>query len=269
MTHPDLFNYLDISQFLMDYYKWKKSITPRFSISKWAEDLGSISKVTLRFILNKRRKISLSTTQIFMNYFQLSHDYKEYFENLVIYSQTKTATEKQAVGQVLIQLQRKQFKQAILPIENSQVNVFAPVVLTLLTFDDLKKTETDIAALLEVDVHLISSILTDLVQKGIVQKKDDHTYHFPEKTFKIPAGAGLKKFYEYWISRSKEALEMPFETRRFRALKFALTPEEFNELVDKMNDYSVALLSKHQSPYIEGRRLYMFETALFPITKPS
>jgi uncharacterized protein (TIGR02147 family) len=267
MTRPLLFDYLDVSQYLADYLRWKKSLNSGFSIAKWAAEMGFDNQVTLRFILKKRRSISATTTKALKTYLCHSSEEEKYFEALVAYSQAKTSTEKHALGAILIQLQRKQFKQTFLPPESAGRHLYTPLILTLLTFEDFKKTTENIACLLGLDFESTQEALNNLEHDGLVIKHPNSTYHFSEKTFRISGSSALKDFYRYWIDRAKSALDLPYEVRRYRALNFALTPEEFTEITEQLNDYSLVLLSKYQSSSLEGRRLYMYETAVFPTSQ--
>ncbi|MBO9665778.1 MAG: TIGR02147 family protein, partial [Bdellovibrio sp.] len=230
-------------------------------------ELGFDSPVTLRFILKKRRNISKTTVKVLISNLRLNDLEANYFENLVAYSQAKTSAEKQALGASLIKIQRQQFQQFMVPTKMMERNVFAPVILTLLTFDDFARTAKNISTLLGLEEATAEEILSSMAADGLITLLDDQTYHFAESTFKVAGGESLKDFYRYWIDRSKQALELPFEQRRYRALKFALTPEEFSEVIEKLNEYSLLLLSKYQSSALEGRRLYMYETAVFPVSK--
>ncbi|MNJ91379.1 hypothetical protein D3C87_90300 [compost metagenome] len=267
MKKPSIYDYLDVTQYLVDYLTWKKSLHSEFSIAQWASELGVINKVTLRFILKKQRTISAATAKRLEMNLNLTGDEAAYFANLVEYSQAKSVTEKQAVGAMLIKLQRKQFQQVSVPCKTASRHHFTPVVLTLLTFTDIVKNAATLSRLLNLDEETAQKILSELEADGLITRSADATYYFSETTFRIPANPNLKAFYEYWIDRAKEALAMPYEVRRYRALKFALTPEEFNEIVEKMNEYSMVLLSQYQSSQLEGRRLYMYETAVFPISR--
>lgn len=51
-----------------------------------------------------------------------------------------------------------------------------------------------------------------------------------------------------------------------RSLKFALSPQDSTEFVERINDFAIACLSEFDSAEIKGKKLYMFETALFPIS---
>jgi len=263
---PIIYDYLDAAQFLNAYLDWLKSQRPGFSIAKWADELGFESKVTLRFILKKQRSISPRTIQVLRANLNLNNNEAEYFDSLVIYSQAKTVAERQALGAALMKLQRGQFQQKILPAATAGRHAFTPVILTLLTFSDIVKDVTHIARLLMIEESEAEKVLTDLLNDGLVSQNQDGTYDFKETTFRVTTSAGLRGYYEYWIDRSKRALDLPLEERRYRSLKFALSKEEFEEVVEKINDYSMLLLSKYQASSLEGKRLYMLESALFPIS---
>jgi len=267
MNKPSIYDFLDVTQYLTSHFEWRKSVDSQFSIAKWAAELGFQSKVTLRFILKKQRSISSRMAAVLKANLKLSENEGLYFESLLAYTQAKTTTEKQALGVALMKLQRHQFHQTELPLDAVTRHVFSPIVLTLLTFNDFEKNKTNIAKLLMLEENQAEKILDDLEADGLITQNPDKTYQFTSATFRIPDSPSLKKFYEYWIDRSKAALELPMEVRRYRALKFALTEEEFKDVVEKMNEYSLLLLSKYQSSTLTGRKLYMYESAIFPISE--
>ncbi len=269
MKKLNIFDYLDIIQFLNDYLQGKKAEAGGYSIAKWAKEMRFDNQVTLRFILKKRRAISKSTALALAENLKLSGAETDYFHALIAHGQAKTAVEKQAVGSTLLKLQRGQFQQTAIPAEKAARDVLTPVLLTLLTFEDVPKNVSELARLLEVEPARIDRALQDLVADGVVERTDhQEEYKFGSKTFRVTGGENLKAFYRYWMDRSKDALEMPFEVRRYRALQFALTQEEFTEVTEKMNEYAMMLLTKYQSSELEGRRLYMYKSSVFPISKP-
>lgn len=266
-TKPDVFDFLDAAQFLQSYFEWRKYLKNGFSIAEWCEELNFGSRVTLRFILKKMRRISSRSGEILKK--NLFHTLAEAqcFDALVAYSQAKTSEERKAFGAALLNIHKQRIKFETVDAEVAGQNIFGPLVLTLMTFKDFKKNAKTLSYLLQVDIDLIENILSEFEKAKIISKNQDGHFEFAASLLKIPDNPGLKKFYEYWIDRSKKALSLPVETRKYRALNFALTQEEYQKILEKLDEYAMGLLNQFNNPNLENRTLYMFESSLFPISQ--
>lgn len=262
---PEVYDYLDAVQYLNAHLSWRKSKAANFSVSQWAANVGC-SKVTLRFLLRRKRSITKAVMEAFVRDLLLDPKGAEYFEIMIAYNQARTITERNALGARLVSIQKSRFTQSVVEPVTSVLHAIAPVIMTALTFSDVEKTAAGLAKLLDLDVIAVASSLANLADEGVIKKCDDGTYSFTDRTFTIPDSIKLKEFYEFWIERSKEALLLPTSVRKYQSLKFALTPEEYQEVVECCQDYAVSLLSRFQSDIIGGRNLYMFESSLFPIS---
>ncbi len=119
-----------------------------------------------------------------------------------------------------------------------------------------------------IDEEYVEKVLKDLEADGLIKKTGEDTYDSTNSLFRIPDAKSLRHYYEYWLDRSKAALDLPMEERKYRSLKFALSKEEYAEILENINEYSITLLSKYQSSSLEGRRLYMYNSTLIPVSKP-
>lgn len=269
-NRPNILEYLDAAQYLQDYFDWRKSMEKGFNYTVWAEQLCLGSKTILRFILKKRRNISRNMISVFKANLNLVDHEAEYFDNLVGYSQAKSTTERKTYGQALLRAQKSHYSQITMESSKVASNVYGPVLLTLLTFSDLKKTADHVAGLLGVPTETAREIMNLFVQQGVLVKHGDEEYSFSANAFKIPNNLGsleLKKFYEFWLGKSIQALETNPERRRFRSLKFALNQEEYEEILQVLNDHATAILSRNHREQLSGRSLYMLNTVLFPVTQ--
>lgn len=266
---PSIYEFLDVIQYLKCCFQWRQSEQPKFSIASWAEELGVGSRVTLRFILRRQRSLSPRTAQVLISNLKLDDHEAQYFETLRSYSQAKSTIQREAFGKALMKLSKEKFYQKEIQANVGAKNIFGPVILTLLTFADLKKDAKTIAELLEISANEVQSILDDLESDDAIVRLADGTYFFSDNAFQIPNDVSLKKFHEFWIDRARKALELPFNVRRFRALKFALSEDDFEKLLIQINDVAMALLSRFQNDSaLTGKRLYLYETILFPVSKP-
>lgn len=265
---PSVFDYLDVCQFLQTHYEWRKEHNPDFSLAKWSEELGLGSKVTLRFILKGMRSISPRSALVFRSQLFTTDLERNCFDALISYSQAKTTSEKQSFGMTLLALHKQSMTYVAVDASVVEKSIYAPLVLALLTFQDLPKNSKTLAQLLNADENLISRVLEQLESEKLVNQSSCGEYQVQGDLFKFPDNPSLRKFYEYWIDRSKQALDLPREVRKYRSLNFALTPGEYETALEKLNEYAAGLMSKFNHDSFSGRRLYMYETCLFPVSEP-
>lgn len=269
LSSPDIFDFLDVVLFLQEYYKYKKSINKNFSYSSWCQELNIGSNTILRFILQRKRRITLKTAEILKINLKLNNSECEYFNYLLSYSQSNTEAERTASGSKLIAIQCSRYKQNIINPELASSDALMPVILTLLSFTDFKATNESIAEALDISIDNIQIVMQQLLINNLV-RIDNEMYFSKVNSFKIadqPYLMSLRKFHEFWLEKSKAAFDLDFKERRFRALKFSLSEDEFNLAIEKINKFSIELLSQFNHSTIEGRRLYMLENVLFPVTK--
>lgn len=267
---PSIYNFLDIIHYLDGYFKWRKNHNGKFTYSEWCKELNLGNKTTLRFILQRKRPISKATANAFKIQLGLELAEEYYFDYLLMYSQPKSEAERNAAGTKLIDIQRHFFKADEYDANILCKDALGPVILTLIMFKDFQATEKNIAKLLNVDLAKIKNILKSYLDAQIIQIDEFGVYLIQSNSIKVsdkPNAESLKNFHRYWLNKSQESLELDFKLRRFRALNFALTEDEFNDFVERINDFALSVLSKFNNPYITGRRMYMLETVLFPTTE--
>lgn len=267
---PLIYNFLDIVQYLDEYFKWRKHQNEKFTYSEWCKELNLGNKTTLRFLLQRKRPISKATAKAFKAHLQLEHQEEYYFDYLLMYSQPKSEAERSAAGAKLIEIQRGLFKSDEFDADQLCKDALGPIVLTMIMFKDFEATEENIAHLLKVDALQIRNILKVYLELKVVKLNDAGIYYIESSSLKVsdkPNAEALKKFHQYWLTKSQEALQLDYKLRRFRALNFALTTDEFNDFVERINDFAISVLSKFNNSSLDGRRMYMLETAFFPTTE--
>src|SRR3989344_2353953 len=228
---PSIYSFLDLIQYLEVYFKWRKATDPKFSYSQWTTELNIGNKTTIRFILQRKRRISKITAQAIKKHLNLDHQEEFYYDYLLIYSQPKSEAERNAAGSKLIEIQRHLFK-----INPSQ----------------------------------LKDLLNFYVENNVLTKSADNIYSILTDSIKVndkPNAKSLREYHEFWLAEGAKALNLDFSLRRFRSLNFALSENEFNDLVDRINDFAIGLLSKYSTDRLSDRRMYMLETALFPISE--
>lgn len=269
ILRPNIFEFLDVIQYLQEHYKWRKQIDPKFSYTAWSSELNIGSKTILRFILQRRRKISARSALVIRSNLKLKGDEIQYFDYLLSYSQPRSEAERSASGAKLMKMQKSQYQQQEFEAESVTEDVFGPIVLTLLTFKDFKATDKNIALFLNLELSRVQILMNQLKENKLISLVDEE-YKIATDAVKIknqPHLKSLQLFHNHWLDRSKEAMTLDYNLRRFRSLKFALTEREFEKAVERINEFALTILNEFHSQNLEGRRLYMIENVLFPISE--
>ena len=254
---------------MQSYHNWRKATNIDFTYTQWCTELNLGSKTTLRFLLQRKRRISSAVAKALKYNLSLDLNEQEYFEYLLIFSQPKSPAERTSAGAKLIQLQRRLFHQKEFDESIASIDAVGPIILTLLTFKDFHATELTIADFLNISLKDVYRIMQFYVDQGKVRFQNN-TYSIDVDSFKVkdlPNSKSLEHFHKYWLDQSQKAFLLDFKLRRFRSLNFALSEEEFQSCLEKINDFAFSILSQHNNTHLEGRRLYMFESVLFPVSK--
>ncbi|MES2803918.1 MAG: TIGR02147 family protein [Bdellovibrionota bacterium] len=269
-SSPQISDFIDLVDYLKCYYEWRKNLNSKFSYGMWQEELGIVSRTLLRLVLNRKRRVSPKTAVVLKSNLQLSLKDSHYFDLLLSYTQAKTQTERRSIGENLLRTQRAMYQPLHLNPDVGSDDVFKPIVLALMTYKDMKFTNASLATLLELEPMRIQNILKSSLDQKIIFVDSNGVYSFPFEGFKISDALGnmnLKNFYRFWLEKAKEALDLPFESRRYRALEFALSNSEFVEVQEQIAEFATQILGRYKSTSMIGRRLYMLENVLMPISQ--
>lgn len=269
LNEPNVFEYFDVVLLLQAYFAWRKAKEPTFTYAAWCKELGLGNKTILRFILQRKRRISERTALALKSNLRLRGEKADYFDVLIAYSQATSEASRTSAGARLISLQRAQYRQVNVRFENDVFDTYGPIVLTLLGFRDFQATLENIAKFLNIDPKRAEKLIQALIASGHVHQKDQE-YLAVSDSFKIPdmpRHQSLRKYHESWLEKASEALNLDFSLRRFRSLKFALNEDEFAVAIKKIDEFALTILGQFHTTDLEGRRLYMIENAIFPITE--
>lgn len=268
LKKPSIFDFLDTILYLQAYFEWRKKMDVSFSNSVWCNELNLGNKTTLRFLLQRKRRISKKVAMNFKKQLHLSQDEELYFDYLLLYSQPRIEAERTSAGTKLIEMQRSKFKSEEFPESIVEIDVMGPILLTLIMFEDFSATEENIIKFLNVDSTKVKSILNFYLESGHI-KLNNGVYSISTDSLKVhdrPQSKSLKAFHRFWLTEAQKKLDLDFSLRRVRSLNFALNQAEFESFVNQINDFAISLLSKYNHANLDGRRLYMFQKFLFPIT---
>jgi uncharacterized protein (TIGR02147 family) len=269
LKKPSIFDFLDTILYLQSYFDWRKRLNTAFSYSLWCEELNLGNKTTLRFLLQRKRRISAKVAKNLKVQLNLDRNEELYFDYLLLYSQPRIEAERVSAGAKLIEMQRSNFKSEEYTDAVVEVDLLGPLVLTLIMFKDFSATEDNIAKFFSLESVKVKSILDSYLKSGHLHYRDG-VYTISTECYKIndqPHSKALKSFHRFWLTKGQKSLDLDFKLRRVRSLNFALNQQEFETFVNQLNDFAISILSKFNHGNLSGRRLYMFQSVLFPVVE--
>lgn len=266
---PSVKKYLNCYQYLQDAYQACKSQYSEFSYDMWAKELGASTKSYVRMMVLGKRPINEKMIQMFALTLELDAVEKEYFINLVHYTQSKSHEQKKLFGRKLISGLKDNFEQQqVLAHFDFLSNPLLPKLQVALSFTDLDQTPQKLAFLLSVDEAEITAGLKKLEELKLIEKIDDK-YRPIKSSFKISdnfGDIGLETFYSRSLEDAQKAISLPKEERRFKTLLLPLNEGEFNSFIDNMNSFSREQLTFFDKDELADRRIYQVHLNIIPVS---
>lgn len=261
--------YLNAYQYLQDCYQLRKQKQPEFSYALWATEMGASDKSYVRMMVLGKRHINSKMTECFAQNIQLSKEEREFFINLVHYTQSKTQEQKKLFGKKLMSLLRSEKERVEIQAHYDFLsNPLLPRLQVLLSFDDIDHSAKTLSWLLGVTTEEIAEGLSKLCEIGLI-KEENGRYKSARRSFNIPdnfGDLGLENFYIHNLEAAKEAIRLPKETRRFKSLFVPLNPTEFENFVANFQDFVRENLGKFDTDTYSDRRLYQVHFNIIPIS---
>lgn len=266
---PILKKYLDVYQFLQDFYQFRKDQEPTFSYETWAKELGASDKSYVRFLVIGKRPINEKMSVAFSENINLSFADKKYFFTLIQYTQSKTHTQKEIFGQKLISMLKTELDQ--LEIEAHYEFLSSPLLPRLqvfLGFRDLDQSPKNLAWLLGATEVEIIEAFKKLENFKLIEKVDGRFTPL-KKSFKVGdhfGDLGLEAFYKSNLEAAKASIQLPKNERRFKSLFLPLNGEEFELFLKNMNAFTSEQLYRFNPSDFADRRLYQVHLNIIPIS---
>ena len=267
---PVITKYLDLSQYLQDFYAFRKSQDKTFSYQRWARDLGIKNKSYLRFVVLGRRPLTEKTLAALAKNLELGSDELLYLQALTQYSQAKNGAQKKVFGQALIKiLKTEKVESEIEPHYELLSNPLLTKLLTLLSFEDIRKDNNTLAHLLMATVEEVAEGIRLLEKLGAVEKDGD-VYKSTNKSFRIADdfnGLGLRNFYNNLFEEARAAISLPKEQRKFRSLFVPMSESEMHTYLENLNSFAKEQLVQYDFHELKDRRIYQLHFNVFPVTQ--
>ena len=271
---PSICDFLDIRDYLTEYYNYRKSTSAGFSYESWAQELGIKSRSFLRMVIMGQRPVTKAFAETLSYGLQMNTQELKYFFLLLEYSRAKTKEQKNFYWKQMLAILKTEENRTEISATDFISSHWLPKIQTILAFSDIDKTTKNIATLLGLDEATALQCLEKLEALAVAKKDCEDakscSWDTQVKTFKVPEAfqnAALKNYYIQSFDDAKAAIALPAEVRKFRSLLLPLNPDEYSELLAKLEEAFQEILAQYKADKLHGRHLYQMGMSLVPITK--
>jgi uncharacterized protein (TIGR02147 family) len=277
MKQPCLYQYLDVSLYLKDFYKFKKSSAPSFSYEFWANEIGFKSRGHLRDIIIGKAELTESLIPVFIKGLKLNPNETEHFTLLVRYSTAKSEITKAIYGKILMANWKAKLNEIeIVDIESFLSDSVTPIVFTYLSFDDTASDLKEISSILGYEQVRVQNALRCLIWQKLVDGQIDDRglikYKTTQPFFKIPDVPGdnfLRNFHVDGLKLAIQAHDYPSQSRKFYSTFVALDQNQFVEIQNLVQDCHQKILALCNKPQLGTKKIYRLNTQIFPVSSVS
>ncbi len=269
---PDILNYTDYRQFLLDYYHAQKQATPRFSLRAFAKKAGFPSHGLLKYLMDGQRNLSQKTLIKLSMGLGFNGEQSRYFENLVFFNQAKSLEEKNIFYE---RLRQSPSKSTFRKLETSQLGIFEKwrntAIREMLELKGARHDPEWMAGKLlpKTDAREAEEALKTLLSTGLIRRTangykpvdPDITTHDEVKSFLV------KKYHAQMLQLAAWALDaVPGKDRDVSSVCFPVKESDLPHLKRQ-----IQLMRKELRNFAakngEGERVVQVNIQLFPLTK--
>jgi uncharacterized protein (TIGR02147 family) len=274
MRKPDIFEYLDLRQYLSDIYKFRKNSEYGFSYEKWAGEMEFRSRAYLRALVIGEKPLHESLLLPLTKSLQLDVERTDYLTMLLRYSLAPSPELKESYGRQLMQKWKVYLQQAtIVDIAEFLSDAMIPVIFTYLSFKDASSDLQTMAKVLSCDVQRIQNCLRCLIWQKLVDGSVDEQgqihYQTVQPFFSVPSQVGsgfIKSFHKEGLKLAENAIEKPSSERKCYATFVAMNEEQFGKFQEMIQDFNQRVLGTFDSPERGDKRIYRLNTQIFAVS---
>jgi len=268
---PIVFEYISPTEYLNDFFNYHKSKTSGFTYEAWATELGFKSRSFIKMILTEERKITPHFIEVFCQSNRFLNAEQTYFSLIVSHHQSTDPDEKNYYLERILEI--KSQHQDVQVLSNYDVFLSSPnlpLLLNLLSFKDVFKSAENIAEFLNQELSVVQLNLQQLETLGAAFfDSSTGQWHSKHDSFKVPTKAhneSLKTYHNNSLQEAIFAQSLPADVRRFRSLFIPLSADDYQKLLEDVDNFANRIKHKYDSSHLGGKSIYKFNLNFFPRT---
>lgn len=275
MNSIDFFQFDDPISLLNSYVEHRKQMGQIFSYRWFSQRAGFKSPNYLHLILNRKRKLNVSTSEKICEAFKWSQSQRDYFMALCEFKLSRTAKNKQQCAQRLLGLRLNQHKKQLKLSSKGIESLYASplnVIIRELCVAGIKNDPNSIQDLLLFDANVrdIKKSIQQLLSAQLI--KEDQGLLVSNKAF-VSTGDEVtselvKKYHEAMMNLAvKSMYEQPREQRDLSTVTLHLPKERMPELKNILQRFRKEILALETEQKSSNSQLIQVGFQIFPLTK--
>lgn len=273
ILRPIIFEYLDISMYLQDFYRFRKSKEKDFSYEKWGQELNISSRSFLRLMVLGRKKITPAFAICFAQTSLNSDGENHFFQLLIQFSlETDLEVRKTINAEIIKVLRHHNGYQEIRDQKNFLSDPGLPRLFALMSFEDIPKNAVFFANAMKADLPVVEGWLATLKDLGLITESQNGRTEWQAVTdhFRVPDDRGsldLMHFHEVSLREAIKAYHYPKESRRYKSLLLPLSVEDLSEFNQQLDEFARNQMLKYNSKTFAGKRMFQINFNFYNVTE--
>lgn len=236
-----IYKYSDYRAFLKDRYLDKKAADSRFSFQRFSKEAGINSPNYLKLVMDGDRNLTVSNIHQFAKALGLTESEVEFFETLVLLTQSTNAAEKKYYRSRLLRLKNGRIeRQGQVKIKNLAEFPYLPAILVSADGLTLDVAEQKISSRFNLKREQVEKVLQTLLKEKILELRESRlklTNDYFVQYDRLRASADQKQFLKAQLALSSRALENRYSSdAQFFAHTFTTSPDRVAGMVQKFAD---------------------------------
>jgi uncharacterized protein (TIGR02147 family) len=269
---PDIFRYRDYRAFLRALYAHKKAHEYGFSLRAFSKHAGLRSSNYLKLVMDGDRNLTSDAATKFAGACGLKGQAADYFCELVVFNQAKSADERE---RVYARLRRFRRYREVYKLDGAQeayhAEWFIPAVRELVGRADFRDDAKWIGKTLTPSIapRDAQRAIDVLLELGLIERSAEGKLaqtHALVQTPEGPLSHHVFSFHRAMITRAAEALDrVPREEREIASLTLRIGDAQLAELKQRLTRFREELLHTFESS--DGaKRVVQVNLQMFPLT---
>ncbi len=268
-----LFNYTDYRQYLADFYQHSKSVDASFSYRKFLTKAGLKGPNFYKEVVDGKKNLSPASIIKFSKALGLSKREQQYFTNLVLFNQAKTAAKKKKFFAELAEFARRS---PVQKIQKSQYEYFSKWYnVTIREYIHANKFKGDCEKLAEIiepkiSARQVRNSVKLLEELGLISKGKDGCYYLKDRIISTGPeinSIGAYDYYKAMLDNSKKALDtFKRNERYFRSVSGSFSEDAFQKIKLELDNARKRILDIIEED--EGKKqVYHVGMQLYPMQR--
>jgi uncharacterized protein (TIGR02147 family) len=271
LIRPSVLNYLNVTNYLKDYFNFRKYSDNTFSFELWSNELNFKSKSTTRMIAHGEISITEKFIYNLSKIENFSLEEKNHFILISGYKNAKNEIVKSCLLDKI--LSGNDFTKNKIDIADYSYfieSVLLPKIQLYISFSDIEATVPKVSDAFQLSIQDTEKALHDLKDLDLAYSHDNIVWKSKVKNYKIDAKKSEKSrkiFHKNSIDRSLLALEQTIDLSIFKSIFFSINDNDLHELKKDAAAFFNLLKNKYAKDNIIDHRLYEISVHAKPISK--